>query len=102
MAPRTRKPRNPAPDAAVEPTAADFVADEKVPEPEPEPEPVAVEVEAYMPPAPQDGVDYVTTAAFSAQLGAQFVSFAEGVILDPLAGAHLADSGAPVKTVKRA
>lgn len=92
MAPRTRKP---APADVVEAVAEDAsVVDDDVAAPIPEPE-------AYAPPAPQDGVDYVAAEPFSAQLGAQFLTFAEGVTLDPIAGAHLADLGAPVKTVKQ-
>jgi hypothetical protein len=107
MAPRTRKPTAPPADATEvadgtpsadtgAPTDAEAIA---VTEDDPTPE---TEPEVQLPPAPEDGVDYITTAAFSAQVGAQLVSFAEGVILDPLAGAQLVATGAPVATVAKA
>jgi hypothetical protein len=89
MAPRTRKT---APDEAI----ADEIPVEIVAEDE-----TVAEEAAFVAPPPQDGVDYVADEAFTAQLGAQLVSFVPGEKLDPLAGAYLAAAAAPVSTQAR-
>lgn len=42
-------------------------------------------------------VRYVASATFSAMVGIQLVTFAAGAVIDPLAGAVLIASGAPVE-----